>query len=94
MISPNWIEIEAGRQLRSRIQQRTDWLRATGQDHSTERLARDLDRSASTIARHLRIDAGRTKKNPQRELRASDNSSNRTKPNMTDHNAVFKGFCL
>lgn len=56
-LSPNWIEIEAGRQLRARLRQRVEWLRALGRTPSTERLAAEFDRSPSTITRHMRMPA-------------------------------------
>jgi hypothetical protein len=90
--SNNWIDADEGRALRARIQQRTDWLRAIGHPVTTERLARDLDRTASTIAHHLRIAGDRTKKNPLRKQRASERTlENTTMTNMHDTAAFFKG---
>jgi AraC-like DNA-binding protein len=88
--SNNWLDADEGRALRARIQQRTDWLHAIGQPVTTERLARDLDRSAGTIARHLR---DRTKKNPLHKQRASQIITEGlvTMTNMHDAALFFKG---
>ena len=54
--SPNWVEIEFGRQLRARIRQRIEWIRATtGKPPSIADLAERFDRTPGTICHHIRL---------------------------------------